>query len=88
MFGNNNNYGFGNNRGYDNEAENRKVQERVFELANGMVEAYQSSSSAEEVAQTYESLIREAGFQVLGRGQNRIAFRVEGSAWVYKVPFR
>ena len=89
MFGNNRDYsGFGNGRGYDNEAENRKVQERVFELANGMVEAYQSSSSAEEVAQTYESLIREAGFQVLGRGQNRIAFRVEGSAWVYKVPFR
>ena len=79
---------FGDFRGYDNQGENKKVQERVKELAGAMVEAYQSSSSAEDVARRYEELIREAGFQLLGRGQNRVAFRVEGSDWVYKVPFR
>lgn len=79
---------FGDFRGYDNQGENKKVQERVKELAGAMVEAYQSSSSAEDVARNYEELIREAGFQLLGRGQNRVAFRVEGSDWVYKVPFR
>ena len=79
---------FGDFRGYDNQGENKKVQERVKELAGTMVEAYQSSSSAEDVARRYEELIREAGFQLLGRGQNRVAFRVEGSDWVYKVPFR
>lgn len=78
---------FGYNN-YDNQGDNRKVQERIKELANQMIEAYQSSSSAEEVARNYEDLIREAGFQVLGRGQNRVAFRIEGSEWVYKVPFR
>lgn len=79
---------FGDFRGYDNQGENKKVQERVKELAGAMVETYQSSSSAEDVARRYEELIREAGFQLLGRGQNRVAFRVEGSDWVYKVPFR
>ena len=79
---------FGDFRGYDNQGDNKKVQERVKELAGAMVEAYQSSSSAEDVARRYEELIREAGFQLLGRGQNRVAFRVEGSDWVYKVPFR
>lgn len=79
---------FGDFRGYDNQGENKKVQERVKELAGAMVEAYQSSSSAENVARRYEELIREAGFQLLGRGQNRVAFRVEGSDWVYKAPFR
>ena len=79
---------FGDFRGYDNQGENKKIQERVKELAGAMVEAYQSSSSAEDVARRYEELIREAGFQLLGRGQNRVAFRVEGSDWVYKVPFR
>ena len=79
---------FGRENFYDNQGENRKVQEKVRELAEEMVEAYQSSSSAEEVAEKYRMLISDAGFQLLGRGQNRLAFRVEGSEWVYKVPFR
>ena len=45
---------FGDFRGYDNQGENKKVQERVKELAGAMVEAYQSSSSAEDVARNYE----------------------------------
>lgn len=79
---------FGRENFYDNQGENRKVQEKVRELAEEMVEVYQSSSSAEEVAEKYRMLISDAGFQLLGRGQNRLAFRVEGSEWVYKVPFR
>lgn len=79
--------GLGSSR-VDRTGDNEAVLERVTEVCEQLFDLYRSTLAPDTIAEKYEEAINLGGFQFLGRGQNRVAFRNDGSGFVYKVPFR
>ena len=73
------------NKGFMNEDVKMEKLERV---AQELLDAWTSKLSPDRLQKKMTDIIRNNGFIFLGRGQNRLAFMIEGDAFCYKVPYR